>query len=153
DTPNVEDNRQGILAGFEKAGLKPGRDLEVRVRNAQGDMATLSTMIDAAVSDRSDLLLVCTTPALQAALRRAGNRNVVFSLVANPVIAGAGKSDQDHAPNVTGAYIPAAHPEGLAALRQCLPKVKRIGTLFVPAEVNSVYYKNELLKAATSLGL
>ena len=39
------------------------------------------------------------------------------------------------------------------ALRQCLPKVKRIGTLFVPAEVNSVFYKDELLKAAKQLGL
>jgi len=153
DTPNVEENREGIRAGLEKADLKPGRDLELRVRNAQGDMATLSTMIDAAVSDQTDLLLVCTTPALQAALRRAGNHNVVFSLVANPVIAGAGKSNKDHAPNVTGAYIPAPHPEGLAALRQCLPNARRIGTLFVPAEVNSVYYKDELLKAALQIGL
>jgi ABC-type uncharacterized transport system substrate-binding protein len=153
DTPNVEENRDGIRAGLEKSGLKAGRDLEFRVRNAQGDMATLSTMIDAAVSDQTDLLLVCTTPALQAALRRAGNHNVVFSLVANPVIAGAGKSNEDHAPNVTGAYIPAPHPEGLAALRQCLPNARRIGTLFVPAEVNSVFYKDELLKAASRLGL
>jgi ABC-type uncharacterized transport system substrate-binding protein len=153
DTPNVEENREGIRAGLEKAGLSPRKDLEFRVRNAQGDMASLSTMIDAAVSDQTDLLLVCTTPALQAALRRAGGHNVVFSLVASPVIAGAGRSDQDHAPNVTGAYIPAAHPEGLAALRQCLPKARRIGTLFVPAEVNSVFYKDELLKAATALGL
>jgi ABC-type uncharacterized transport system substrate-binding protein len=153
DTPNVEENREGIRAGLEKTGLKIGRDLELRVRNAQGDMATLSTMIDAAISDQTDLLLVCTTPALQAALRRAGNHNVVFSLVANPVLAGAGKNDQEHAPNVTGAYIPAPHPEGLAALRRCLPNVRRIGTLFVPAEVNSVFYKDELLKAAAPLGL
>src|SRR5262249_53720807 len=129
------------------------RDLEFRVRNAQGDMAALSTMIDAAVSDQSDLLVVSSTPTLQAALRRAGNHNVVFSLVANPVIAGAGRNNQDHAPNVTGAYIPAPHLEGLTALRQCLPNARRIGSLFVPAEVNSVFYKDELLKAATGLGL
>src|SRR5262249_21467915 len=153
DTLNVEENREGIRAGLEKAGFKPGRDLELRVRNAQGDMATLSTMIDAAVSDQSDLLIVCTTPALQAALRRASSRDIVFSLVANPVLAGAGRSDRDHAPNVTGAYVAAPHAEGLAALRQCLPQVRRIGTLFVPAEVNSVYYKDELVKAATRLGM
>jgi ABC-type uncharacterized transport system substrate-binding protein len=153
DTPNVEENREGIRSGLEKAGLKTGRNLDLRVRNAQGDMATLSTMIDAAISDQTDLLLVSTTPALQAALRRAGNHNVVFSLVANPVIAGAGKNDNDHAPNVSGAYIPAPHTEGLAALKKCLPNVRRIGTLFVPAEVNSVFYKDELLKAAAALGL
>ena len=153
DTPNVEENREGIRAGLEKAGLKPGRDFELRVRNAQGDMATLSTMVDAAISDQADLLLVCATPSLQAALRRAAGHNIVFSLVANPVLAGAGRTDRDHAPNVAGAYIPAPHAEGLDALRQCLPNVKRIGTLFTPAEVNSVYYKDELLKAAARAGL
>ncbi len=152
DTPNVEENREGIRAGLEKAGLKPGRDVELRVRNAQGDMAALSTMIDAAVSDQTDLLIVCTTPALQAALRRGGSCKIVFSLVANPLLAGAGKSDRDHAPTVTGAYLPAPHAEALAALRQCMPHVKRIGTLFAPGEVNSVFYKDELLKVATRLG-
>ncbi len=153
ETPNVEINREGILAGFEQAGLVRGRDFDLRIRNAQGDMATLSTMVDAAVSDRVDLILTSTTPALQAALRRANSQRIVFSLVANPVVAGAGKSDTDHLPLVTGAYISAPHDLGLAALRQCLPKIKRIGTLFVPAEVNSVYYKNELVKAATALGI
>jgi len=153
ETPNVEINREGILAGFEKAGLKRGRDYELRIRNAQGDMATLNTILDAAVADGSDLLLASTTPALQVALRRANSHNVVFSLVANPMLAGAGKSQTDHLPFVTGAYIPAAHEEGLKSLRQCLPNVKRIGTLFVPAEVNSVFYKEELVKVATRMGM
>jgi ABC-type uncharacterized transport system substrate-binding protein len=78
---------------------------------------------------------------------------MVFSLVANPVVAGAGRSDREHSPTVSGAYIPAPHAEGLAALRECLPNVRRIGTLFTPAEVNSVFYKDELLKAAAVLGL
>ncbi|MEN9601218.1 MAG: hypothetical protein RIS56_824 [Verrucomicrobiota bacterium] len=153
ETPNVEVNREGIAAGLERAGLKPGQECELRIRNAQGDMATLSTMMDAAVSDGTDLLMVSTTPALQASLRRAHGRPVVFSLVAQPMLAGAGNSPTEHLPFVTGAYIPAPHDEGLAALRQCLPKTKRIGTLFVPAEVNSVYYKDELLKAAARAGL
>src|SRR6185369_4886316 len=50
ETPNVELNREGVLAGFEKAGLKRGRDYVLRVRNAQGDMATLNTIVDAAVA-------------------------------------------------------------------------------------------------------
>ena len=152
ETPNVEINRDGILVGLERAGLKRGRDFELRVRNAQGDMATLSTMIDAAVADGSDVLLSSTTPALQASLRRANSRPVVFSLVANPMVAGAGKSRTEHLPFVTGSYIPAPHEEGLVALHQCIPKAKRIGTLFVPAEVNSVFYKDELLKAAARVG-
>lgn len=153
ETPNVEINREGILAGFEKAGLKRGRDFELRVRNAQGDMTTLNTIVDASVAEGADILLTAATPALQAALRRANGRTVVFSLVANPMLAGAGKSATDHLPFVTGAYIPAPHEEGLNALRQCMPNVKRVGTLFVPAEINSVYYKEELVKVASRMGI
>jgi ABC-type uncharacterized transport system substrate-binding protein len=153
ETPNVEINREGIMAGFEKAGLKRGRDYELQIRNAQGDMATLNTMVDAAVGDGSDLLLTSTTPALQAALQRAHGRPVVFSLVANPMVAGAGKSATDHLPFVTGAYINAPYEEGVQALGQCIPGVKRVGTLFVPAEVNSVYYKEELVKVAARMGI
>lgn len=153
ETPNVEINRKGIIDGLAKAGLVDGRDLELRIRNAQGDMAALNTIMDATASDGTDLLITATTPALQAALQRAGRRPVVFSLVANPMVAGAGRSEQDHLPNVTGAYVTAPHQEGLEALRLCLPGVRRIGTLFVPAEVNSVYYKDELVKAARALGI
>jgi ABC-type uncharacterized transport system substrate-binding protein len=153
ETPNVEINREGVLAGLEKAGLKRGRDFELRIRNASGDMATLNTIVDASVADGADVLITAATPALQAAIRRANGRPVVFSLVANPMLAGAGKSETDHLPFVTGAYIPAPHEEGLKALRQCLPNVKRIGTLFVPAEVNSVYYKEDLVKVGSRMGI
>lgn len=153
ETPNVEANRDGIKAGLAEAGLLEGRDYELRLRNAQGDMTSLNTIMDATASDGSELLITSTTPALQAALRRAGKQPVIFSLVANPMAAGAGRSERDHLPNVTGAYVNAPHADGLAALRQCLPNLRRVGTLFVPAEVNSVYYKDELVKAAGAVGI
>ena len=68
------------------------------------------------------------------------------------MLAGAGKSDTDHLPFVTGAYIPAPHEEALAILKQVLPNAKRLGTLFVPAEVNSEYYKQQLEGIATRNG-
>jgi ABC-type uncharacterized transport system substrate-binding protein len=153
ETPNVEINRKGIQDGLAKAGLVEGRDYELVLRNAQGDMAALNTIMDAAASDGSELLITATTPALQVALQRAAKRPVIFSLVGNPMEAGAGRTDQDHLPNVTGAYVNSPHSEGLTALRRCLPNLKRVGTLFVPSEVNSVYYKDELLKAASALGI
>jgi ABC-type uncharacterized transport system substrate-binding protein len=153
ETPNVELNREGLLDGLTEAGWQRDRDFELRIRNAQGDMSTLNLMIDAALSEGSDLLLPSTTPALQASLRRAQGRPTVFSLVANPVVAGAGRSDTDHLPFVTGAYLPAPHEEGLAALRLCLPGVTRIGTLFAPSEINSVFYKDHLLEVARKMGL
>jgi ABC-type uncharacterized transport system substrate-binding protein len=153
DTPNVELARDGLFEAFEKAGWHRGMNFDLRHRNAQGDMATLSSMVDAAVTDDTDLIIASTTPALQGALRRGQGKPMVFSTVANPVLAGAGRSDKDHLPFVTGAYLSAPFEEGLRRLKECLPGTRRIGTLFVPAEVNSVYYKEQLEAVAGKLGL
>ena len=148
DTPNVEITREGLLAGFTQAGLTVGRDLDLRRRNAQGDIVTLSTIIDAAVTENTDLLLTSSTPALQGALRRGRGKPIVFALVA-----GAGTSDTDHLPFVTGAYLPAPHEEALAALKTYMPNVRRLGTLYTPAEVNSVFYKEDLEAVAKAQGI
>lgn len=153
DSPSSETVRKGLLDGLLQSGLKEGVDFAWRRRNAQGDIATLGNLIDAAVTDDTDLIITCSTPSLQNALRRSHGRPVVFTLVANPVVAGAGRSDQDHLPFVAGAYAPSPHAEGLALLRRCRPDVQRIGTLFVPGEVNSVLYKDDLVAAARKLGI
>jgi ABC-type uncharacterized transport system substrate-binding protein len=149
----VELAREGVLDGFEKAGWQRGVDFDLRLRNASGDMATLSSMVDAAVTDNSDLIIASTTPALQGALRRCKGTPLVFTLVANPIVAGAGKSDADHLPFVTGSYVSAPFNEGLRRLMACLPNTKRIGTLYVPGEVNSVFYRDQLVAAAKEFNL
>ena len=148
-----EDAERGIRAGLRESGLLEGRDYAVRLRNAQGDMATLSTLVDAAQSDGADLLVTLSTPTLQAALQRARNLPIVFTFVANAVLAGAGRSDEDHLPNVTGVTTRTASDELIGVVRDCLPRARRIGTLFVPVEVNSVFNKEQMTEAARRAGM
>src|SRR5262249_55730709 len=49
--PDVEEAEQGILTGLRDSGLREGRDYHVTIRNAQGDMATVSTLVDSAVTE------------------------------------------------------------------------------------------------------
>jgi len=144
---DVEEAEEGVVAGFRESGLVEGRDYVITMRNAQGDMATVSTLVDAALSERADLLVTFSTPTLQAALARARHVPIVFTYVSSPHAAGAGKSDTDHLPNVTGVYMAPAYDDMIALIRRVLPTVKSLGTLFVPAEVNSVFNRN-LLEAA-----
>ncbi len=153
ETPNVEENRLGIRDGLKEAGLVEGRDYTLQVHNAQGDMTALNSMVDAVADRDCDLLLVSTTPALQVAIRKVKHIPVVFSLVANPLMAGAGRTPEDHIENITGTYVIAPHEEILPLLRQCVPGLQRIGTLFTPSEVNSVYYKELYVAAAEKAGL
>ena len=148
-----EDAERGVLAGLEAAGLVEGRDYQVKGFSANGDMATVTGLVDAAVTDGADLLITLSTPTLQAALSRGRGLPVVFTLVADGVTAGAGRSDKDHLPNVTGVYAHGAYDEVIAALRECLPNVRAVGTLFVPSEVNTVYHKDMLVKAANAVGI
>ncbi len=153
DTPNAELTRAGVMAGLAKAGLTQGIDFELRRHAAQGDVATLSSIIDNAVTQHSDLMIASSTPALQSALMRGRGTPIVFTMVSNPFIVAAGKSDNDHLPFVTGSYLDQPVNEMLAALKVCLPNARRIGTLFTPAEINSVYDKEKLEKATKLAGL
>lgn len=150
---DVDESEKGIRDGFKKAGLAEGRDYTLKVRNAQGDMSTLTTMMDTAISEGADLLMTMSTPTLQAAIKRGGKRPIVFTLVASAVAAGAGKSNEDHLPNVTGVLTTSAYEELVELLRECMPHAKRIGTLFVPSETNSVYNMEQTAKAALKSGM
>lgn len=150
---DVEESQEGVMIGFKEAGLVQGRDYELVVRNAQGDMATVSALVDAAVGDSADLIVTFSTPTLQAAMQRAGKLPVVFTYVASAIAAGAGKSDTDHLPNVTGVYLQAPFDDMMAIIKTVVPSVKSVGTLFVPAETNSVFCRDQLRDATRKAGL
>ena len=151
---DVEETEHGILTGLEDQKLVRGKDFDLTIRNAQGDMATLNGLVDAAVGAGADLLMTLSTPTLQAAIQRSrGKVPIVFTYVSSAVVAGAGTSATDHLPNVTGVDTVAAMDEMTALIHEVRPAARRIGTLFVPAEVNMVYSRDLLQKAADKAGL
>ena len=90
----VEEAEQGVLDGLKESGLVDGRDYEYTIRNAQGDMATVSGLIDAAIADGADMLdHVFDADAAGRAPARRRRIPIVFNYVADPFVAGAGKSD------------------------------------------------------------
>lgn len=149
DNPLVETDQKGIIEGLRQSGIVEGKNLELKVRNAQGDMATLQTAMTASLAEKPDVLITSTTPALISAVQRSSpNDNIVFSLIANPIIAKAGTSDTDHRPNMTGTYVPQPSAEALDILIKLRPGIRKIGTLYTPSEANSVFYRDTLAKLA-----
>lgn len=144
ETPPSEETLAGMAEAWQHSKLKEGVDYEVKIQSAQGDMSALGGMLDAAVTNGADLIVPLSTPTLQTALHRVRNTPIVFSMVANPVAAGAGKSYTDHMPNVTGVAVLGPYPEMIDLLQKYYPHIKRIGTLFCPAETNSVDLKDSL---------
>ena len=153
DTPNAELAREGVMEGLAKSGLVLGKDFELRRRVAQGDMATLSSIIDTTLTQGTDLMITISTPTLQMALARGRGTPIVFTMVSNPFIVNAGTTDTQHLPFVTGAYLDQPVKEMIEALRQIRPPVRRIGTLYSPSELNAEFNKGQLEKAAKAAGL
>ncbi len=149
---DVEESEQGILEGL-RSQLVEGRDFEVKIGNAQGDMATLTGVVEAALSDGADMLITMSTPTLQVALQRVKKVPVVFTYVSSALAAGAGRSLEDHAPNVTGIEMIGAYDQIFRLLRECIPSARRVGTLFVPAEVNMVVNKEKLVREGEKAGI
>lgn len=153
ETPPAEEALHGVRDGLNEAGLVEGRDYTLTIASAQGDMATLASILDGVASDGTQLLLTLSTPTLQTALQKVRRVPIVFTFVANPLLVGAGRSDEDHLPNVTGVYTVGPYAEMTALIAESFPGWKRIGTLFAPAEVNSVYNKDLLVGAAAERGI
>ena len=149
----VEEAEEGVLTGLRESGLIEGRDYEVTIRNAQGDIGTLNSLVDAALTEGADLLIPLSTVALQVTVNRVYDLPVVFTLVANGVVAGAGRSNEDHLPNVTGVFHGSGYDEVMALVREILPAARAVGTLFSSSEANSVFHKENLVKAAQRIGL
>lgn len=139
---------RGLREGLKLAGLVEDRDYQIQTLNAQGDMTNLSGLVDAALADHADLILTISTQALQTAVQRARNTPIVFTMVANPFAAGVGKNDADHLPNVTGAYGANDVRGMMPIIAQVLPSARRLGTLFAPVEINSMYSYELLVEAA-----
>lgn len=151
--PDVDDAEKGVHDAIREAGLKEGSDYTYRISNAQGDMATLNGLVDAALTDRADMIVTLSTPTLQAALRRAQSQPIVFTFLADPIAAGAAKSDEDHLPYVTGSYGSGDVDGMIALISRLMPQARRIGAMYCPAEVNSVINHGLLVKAAKAANL
>lgn len=149
----VEDAMRGLRDGLREEGLADGRDFTMRSLCAQGDMATLGSLFDSAETSGVDLYVVYSTPTLQTALRKVRSKPVAFTVVADPFVAGAGKTDEDHLPNVTGVYTMGAYREMAELIQMHFPKIRRVGTIFCPAEANSVANKDLFVAEAARRGL
>lgn len=153
DSLPMEQTLEGIRKRMAKWPLKEGTDYTIRLRNAQGDIATLNGLVDAALAERPTILIPVSTPALQAVLKKAKDTTTIFTMVANPMAAGAAKSYDDHPPNLTGITVVAPAAELLDLILRHFPKIRRIGTIYCPAEVNSVDLLHMLQAEAAKRGI
>ncbi|HEX3349976.1 MAG TPA: ABC transporter substrate-binding protein [Acetobacteraceae bacterium] len=156
DHPALNATRQGFLDGLRDSGFVEGKNLAFEYQNAQGDVGNARNIAEKFVADGVDLLAPCTTPNTQATIKVARGTKipVVFGCVTNPVDAGILQTtDAPTGTNITGVYGSQPAAELVDLIKEIVPNVKAIGTIYNGAEANSII-ANRLAKAeATKLGL
>jgi putative ABC transport system substrate-binding protein len=153
ESPTVSEVHKGFMQALHDQGLQEGRDIRLIVRNGGGDISEVQRIAQEFVREKVDLIIAHSTPSLQAALIATQKIPIVFTSIANPYRAGAGKSAEDHLSNVSGVASTGPVAQTLAFVKQVLPQIRRIGTLWTPAELNSEYYLELARAAAADLGM
>lgn len=128
----------GLIEGLKESGLEEGKNLEIVRADAQGEMINIPAILQNYDNSDADLILTISTPCLSGACNNVKHKKVVFTCVSDPIAAGAGKSRTEHLPFVTGvgSFPPVSHM--LDFMQKLVPGLRAVGTVYNPAEANSV---------------
>lgn len=154
--PALDAEQAGVKDALAAAGYIPGETVEILEANAEGDIATLTTIAQKFVDDGVDLIVATSTPALQAAFNVTKDLEgppIVFNAVTSPYAAGIANAPDDHPSWVIGIQALAPIEDALALIPQLMPDVETVGYLYNPAEANSVVNTEIAEPAAAELGL
>jgi putative tryptophan/tyrosine transport system substrate-binding protein len=135
--PGADSCIKGLLDGLKKMGFEEGVNLEIRKAHANGEIPNITPIMQNFDNSDVDLIVAMTTPCLTAACTTVKNKPVVYTYVYDPIAAGAGKTMEDHLPNITGVGSFPPVEETIKAIQQLVPGVKTVGTLYNSSEANS----------------
>ncbi len=148
--PALDSARQGFQDALAQEGWT---NVTFDMQNAQGDMATATTIARKFAGDRVDLILAIATPTAQAAAQVTSDIPILITAVTDPVAAGLVETMETPGTNVTGTTDMTPVKTQLELLLEIAPSVQRVGVLFNVGEVNSVVQVELAKQVAGDLGL
>jgi putative ABC transport system substrate-binding protein len=123
------------------------------MQNAQGDMATASSIAQKFASEPLDLILGVATPTTQAVVKAVTTTPIVFTAVTDPVGAGLVTDPKAPTANVTGVSDLQPVEPILQLVKTFNPNAKSVGIVYNAGESNSVFIVKQVETAAAPLGL
>lgn len=144
--------RDGFLSEIERIGYKIGDDITIIEKNANGDIPTVSTIVDNFINQGVDVFLPISTASTQAVMNKVKEKPVIFATVADPFVIGVGKNNYDHPPNVTGIYGTMPIKELLDVITSIYNRKLKLGAIWNPSFPNSVHNIEVLQDAIAASG-
>jgi len=152
---SLDEARFGFLDALKEAGYEEGKGtLRVLYRNAGGDAAALTQILDYFIGQKAKLIGANTTQVMIAAANRTKEIPIFMMVAPSPEIAGLTKPGTAAQPNLLGTYETLAYIDtSVTLIRTLFPKAKRVGTIYNSSEPNSANALARLRAMCTSLGL
>lgn len=134
DHPSLNAIRQGVQDEIKAAGLA----VRYEVESAQGQPAIAQQIAEKFVGLKPAVIVAIATPSAQAVANVAeGKIPLVFGSITDPVAAKLVPDLHTPVKNLTGTTDSIPLAEQLAVLREALPSLKRLGTVYNPGDANA----------------
>jgi putative tryptophan/tyrosine transport system permease protein len=146
DSDMITDTEKGFRKELKRLGYIEGQNCQIISQNANGDIPTVSMIINNFINQNVDIFVPISTVCTQAASNLIKDKPVVFATVANPFILGVGKTDKDHPANITGVYGLAPVKQLVESVTKFFPKGFKLGVIWNPSFPNSVHNVEHLRK-------
>jgi putative tryptophan/tyrosine transport system substrate-binding protein len=152
---SVPDRMEAFRQGLRALGYVEGKNFVIESRYAEGKLDRLSELAVELVRLKVDVILTAQTPVNMAAKQATSTIPIVFVTSADPVETGLVASLAHPGGNVTGLSNLAADLTGkrLELLKEALPKVKRVGFIWDPANAGLALRFKEIQTAARTLNI
>ena len=150
-------DQRGFEAALASSGFKEGVQVTYERRNAEGDMAKAKAIAKEFIKTDVDLIHSIATLTTQAVVNNVKDIPVVFSSVTDPVSAGIvpknSSPGEKTGTNVTGVSDMWPVALQLETYTKFVPAIKKWGTIYNPAEPNSVIHIKMIRDSVRKLGL
>jgi ABC-type uncharacterized transport system substrate-binding protein len=137
----LDEAAAGIIDALTEKGFTDGQNITLKRFNAEGDIATANAMAQELTGGQYQYIITLTTTSLQAVANANRQRHIphIFGGVSDPTKAGVGVGTEplDHPPYMAGVGTLQPVAQSLELGKQLNPKLKRIGVVWNPAEINS----------------
>jgi len=133
EVPQLLQTKDGILTGLSERGFSDGRNLSVEYQTANGNMPTQQQIARKFVGEVPDVIVAITTPTSQAMVAATKDIPIVFATVIDPVKAKVISKYDKPGGNVTGVSDAPPIAQQLRLIREILPNLKKIGSVYNPS--------------------
>ncbi|ACS79681.1 ABC transporter substrate-binding protein [Maridesulfovibrio salexigens] len=147
--PSLDAMRDGFKDRLKEAGF----DVIYNEHIAQGNQATNIQIANQIKGENPDLVMTITTPSSQAVAQKIKDIPVLFTGVTDPVAAGLVKSLMLPGKNISGMTDMSPVLRQVELIKEFMPEIKTIGTIYNAGEANSIVLTNLLKEICKDFGI